>query len=140
MLEEILRYLRNWFLLPDGVYIDTYAVEDGAITLSFLQPDQYFRVIGSVYNDGVYQYNDDLTLTDEAFTGAIWALAIPPAVISLVAEIEEWQTKYGGTVAGPYTSESFGGYSYTKASDADTGGSATWQTAFKARLAAWRKV
>ena len=140
MLEEILRYLKNWFLVPDGIHFDTYTVADGCIELSFLQSGQYFRIVGSVFNDGVYKYGDEYTLTDEEFTGAVWALAIPASFLSLVEEIEAWQTKNGDTTAGPFQSESFGGYSYTKATDSETGGSVTWQSAFRSRLAKWRKL
>lgn len=55
MLEEVLRHLNNWFLVPDGIHLDTYTIEDGGITLPFLQEGQYFRVVGSVFGDGVYQ-------------------------------------------------------------------------------------
>lgn len=141
MLEEILRYLKNWFVVPDGIHFDEYTVADGSIELPFLQSGQYFRIVGSVFNDGVYEYGDDVDdLVAETFEGAVWALAIPPALISLAAEIEAWQTKNGDAVAGPYTSESFGGYSYTKATDTETGGAITWQTAFRPRLAKWRKI
>ena len=62
------------------------------------------------------------TAADERFEGAVWALAVPPAVIALAGEITEWQEKNGEAVLSPYTSESFGGYSYTRATDAATGG------------------
>lgn len=140
MLEEIMRYLKNWFLVPGGVHLDTYTIEDGELTLSFLQDGQYFRIVGSVFNDGVYKYGDELDLTDETFDGAVWALAIPQTFLSLVPEIEAWQTKNADSVASPYTSESFGGYSYTKATDSETGGSVTWQSAFRSRLSKWRKI
>lgn len=133
-MTELLQHLRNWFLAPDGAHDGTYTVEGGSIDLPFLLPGQYFRVIGSVFNDGVHQSGD--TLTDETFTGSVWALAIPKAVIDLAEEIATWQTKNGDAAAGLYTSESFGGYSYTKKGDGDT----SWQTAFRGRLNSWRKV
>jgi hypothetical protein len=42
----------------------------------------------------------------------------------------------------PFTSESFGGYSYSKGggSDASGKGQNTWQGAFKARLNAYRRM
>ena len=78
--------------------------------------------------------------TGETFTGEIWALAVPGAVIDLAVEIEAWETKNGAVSTGPYQSESFGGYSYTKATDAQTGGAVTWQSAFRSRLNQWRKI
>ena len=140
MLEQLLMHLNNWFLVPGGIHEDTYTIKDGGITLPFLAIGQYFRICGSVFNDGLYQYGPDLKLTDETFDGTVWALAIPQAVIDLATEIDAWETKNGSASVGPYQSESFGGYSYTKATDAQTGGAVTWQSAFRSRLNHWRKI
>ena len=167
MLEEICRELNNWFDTNpnDGTknhYFGTFVIEDGIIDLSEtdIKPNQYFRIIGSVFNDGVYKFEPTVTptqdhpethrpvLTDETFDGAVWAMAVPPSVIALSAEIEAWQEKYGGvdsTAMSPYTSESFGGYSYSKSkggsgnsgADANSG---TWQNAYASRLNKWRKI
>ena len=139
MLEEVLRHLNNWFLVPDGIHLDTYTIEDGGITLPFLQEGQSFRVVGSVFGDGVYQYPAS-GLKEETFDGAIWSLAVPQAVVNLAEEIEAWQAKNGEAAAGPYQSESFGGYTYSKAVDAATGGAVSWQAAFRSRLNDWRKL
>ena len=139
MLEQVLMNIRNWFTVKGGIYSGTFTIKDGGITLPFLADMQYFRICGSVFNDGLHQYNV-LDLVDETFTGTIWALAIPKAVIDLSKEIEKWQEKNGEAVASPYSSESFGGYSYSKATDAETGGAVTWQSAFKQQLSAWRKI
>lgn len=139
MLEELLTHLRNWFVRD--IHTGTYTISLGQLEpLPFLQNGQYFRIMGSVFNDGVYQYGDDaLLLTDETFTGEIWALAIPGALLTLAREIEGWQAKNGAKAAGPYQSESFGGYTYTM--KADSGGGATsWQGAFAGRLNKWRKL
>ena len=134
MLESVLHYLHNWFLV--AVYDGLYTIKDGSIELPFLQSGQYFRIVGSVLNDGVYSYPAE-NLKDEEFTGSIWALAVPSAVLSLVEEITAWQAKNGAS--GPYTSESFGGYSYTKATNA-SGAAVGWQDVFKAQLSPWRKL
>lgn len=139
MLGEVLAYLNNWFLLEDGVHTGDFTVENGGIALPFLQTGQYFRVIGSVFNDGVYKYPAE-GLTGETFTGSVWALAVPKEVVDLAAEIAAWQEKNATVVTSPYTSESFGGYSYTKAANESTGSAPTWQGTFKARLARWRKL
>ena len=140
MLEQLLMCLNNWFLLPDGVHAGTYSVEQGGITLPFLRDGQYFRICGSVFNDGLHQY-PAVDLTDETFTGSVWALAVPKAVIDLSVEIEAWQEKNGEAVASPYQSESFGGYSYTKRSaGSDSGTLSGWQDAFRIRLNNWRKL
>ena len=139
MLEQVLMHLNNWFLVPGGIHEGTYTIEDGGITLPFLANGQYFRICGSVFNDGLHQYPEG-DLKTETFDGTVWALAIPQAVIDLAAEIEEWEKKNGEAAYGIYQSESFGGYSYTKATDAQTGGSVTWQSAFRSRLNQWRKI
>ena len=137
MLTEICAELRNWFVVPNGVHIQTYTISGGSIApLDFLQEGQYFRIVGSVFNDGVYQY-PDTSLTDEVFEGAVWALAIPKSLLDLVAEIEDWSEKNASAQNTPYQSESFGGYSYTLKNGAD---GATWKTVFASRLNTWRKL
>lgn len=145
MLTEICQYLRNWFLLDK--YEGTFTIQNGELLdmEDNISPNQYIRIIGSRFNDGVYQYGTD-TLTDEEFTGAVWALGIPKAILDLAAEIGAWQTKYGNVEnpnMSPFSSESFGGYSYSKAQGyAGEGGGMlnTWQAIFAARLAPWRKI
>ena len=137
-LTEICAELRNWFVVPNGVHIQTYTISGGSIApLDFLQDGQYFRIVGSVFNDGVYQY-PATSLTDEVFDGAVLAMAVPPSVIDLAAEIEEYNNSDAGK-ASPFTAESFGGYSYTKATDAN-GAPIGWQKAFASRLNQWRKL
>ena len=105
ILTEICAELRNWFVVPNGVHIQTYTISGGSIApLDFLQEGQYFRIIGSVFNDGVHQY-PAADLTDEVFYGAVWAMAVPPSLIALSAEIEEYNKNDDGK-ANPYTSES----------------------------------
>ncbi len=138
MLEQVLRHLNNWFFVE--IHEGTFTVENGSITLPFLRTNQYFRICGSVFNDGLHQY--PLTdLTDETFTGTVWALAVPKAVVTLSEDIASWQEKNGEAVASPYQSESFGGYSYTKRSaGSDSGTLNGWQDAFRGRLNDWRKL
>ena len=138
MLEQVLRHLNNWFLVE--IHEGTFTVENGSIALPFLQTNQYFRICGSVFNDGLYQY-PATDLTDETFTGTVWALAVPKAVVTLSEDIASWQEKNGEAVASPYQSESFGGYSYTKRSaGSDSGTLNGWQDAFRGRLNDWRKL
>ena len=138
MLEQILRHMNNWFLVD--AHNGTFAVENGSIALPFLQEGQFFRVIGSVFNDGLHQY-PDYEMTDEIFDGSVWALAIPRAVLTLSEEISAWQEKNGEVAESPYQSESFGGYSYTKKSaGADGEAAMSWQAVFRARLNCWRKL
>ena len=134
MLEEILEYLNNWFTVEE--IFGRFEIKGGSIELPFLANGQYFRVIGSVFNDGVYQYQPGgMNLTDESFTGAVWALAIPKAVQELAEEIAAWRESNPET---DKTSESFGGYSYSRGQSA-SGGVGGWQAAFAGRLNAWRR-
>ena len=138
MLTEICAELRNYFEVPNGRHFGNFEISGGSIApLDFLQEGQYFRIVGSVFNDGVYQY-PATSLTDEVFEGAVWAMALPPTLIALSAEIEEYNDSDAGK-ASPYTSESFGGYSYTKATDVNDA-PIGWQKAFASRLNKWRKM
>ena len=138
MLTEICAELRNWFVVPNGVHVQTYTISGGSIApLDFLQEGQYFRIVGSVFNDGVYQY-PAASLTDEVFEGAVWAMSLPPDLIALSAEIEEYNKSDAGKPS-PFTSESFGGYAYTKATDAN-GAPIGGKKAFASRLNKWRKL
>lgn len=132
--------LRNWFDI--GRRFDTFTISGGSIDLSgFVQSGQYFRIIGSVFNDGVYQYPAS-GLTAETFDGAVWAMAVPKDVLALLTDITNWETKYGDIVTSPYISESFGGYSYSK-STANSGSAdqvADWRKTFANRLNKWRKL
>lgn len=138
ILTEICAELRNYFEVPNGRHFGKFEIIGGSITPSdFLQDGQYFRIVGSVFNDGVYQY-PATSLTDEVFEGAVWAMALPPSLIALAAEIDEYNKSDAGK-ASPFTSESFGGYAYTKATDAN-GAPIGWQKAFASRLNRWRKL
>ena len=138
MLAELCAELRNYFEVPNGRHFGRFEISGGSITpLDFLQDGQYFRIVGSVFNDGVYQY-PATSLTDEVFNGAVCAMAVPPSVIDLAAEIEEYNNSDAGK-ASPFTGESFGGYSYTKATDAN-GAPIGWQKVFASRLSQWRKL
>lgn len=143
MLEQILGYIHNYFV--KGVYCGLYRISDGTFTTDVLQEGQYFRIVGSVFNDGIYQYSSEATsFVDEEFVGEIWAMAVPPAVIALSDEISTWVNKYGDVMNSPYQSESFGGYSYNKGSGGGSGnssnGSADWRSVFGSRLNQWRKI
>lgn len=143
MLTELCAELKNYFLkdAAKDIHYNTFTIADGSMeSLPFLQNGQYFRIVGSVFNDGVYQY-PAVGLADETFTGSIWAMAVPPAVVALAAEIDAWNDKNADTLASPYTSESFGGYSYTKASgNSGSGGAYSWKDQFASRLSKWRRL
>lgn len=138
MLTELCVELRNYFLEPNGIHQGTFMISGGEIApLDFIKDGQYIRIVGSTFNDGVYQY-PVAGLTDETFTGAVWALAIPPAVKALADEIKAY-VESEGAKPSPYTSESFGNYSYTKATDA-TGAALSWERVFAKRLNKYRRM
>ena len=156
-LTELCGYLKNWFdherifcefTIREGIL---YANSDmGAVKLNAIMNDQYYRIVGSVFNDGVHRKAAESdVLKDEVFKGAIWAMALPEAVIALAAEIKEWRAKYesaDSAAMSPFNSESFGGYSYSKSAGGGTGDSSgagspgSWQSVFGARLNQWKKV
>lgn len=140
MLSEVCAYLRNYFYHGEPT-IGKIEIVNGALKEPYgLKANQYFRIVGSMFNDGVYQY-PLTTLQDETFNGAVWGMAVPPELISLISDIEAWQTKYGQSVNSPYAAESISatGYSRSKCS-ADSVGSIGWQNAFSKMLARWRKL
>lgn len=147
MLTDLCQELRNWF--EREKHFGAFTIEGGQLTdCSFLQDGQYYRIIGSVFNDGVHVWPDD-DLHDESFDGAIWAMAIPPTVIALSEEIEAWVALYGGAsnnAKSPYQSESFGGYSYSKGGGGGGSGSSasngapTWKSVYADELNRWRKI
>jgi hypothetical protein len=145
MLTQVCQYLRNWFerikLFGD------FVISSGQITYADgsalpLLDGQYFRVVGSVLNDGVHKTDD--VLIDEEFSGAVWSMAIPPDFLSLVNDITEWVTNNAQAINSPYQSEGFAGYSYTlKSGGSGTDGSGSgfgWQSQFASRLGPWRKI
>lgn len=152
MMTQLCQYLKNWFDRDQRKLFGTFEISDGKIykpngSEVVFKEGQYFRIVGSMFNDGVWL--NGAALTDETFKGAVWDMAVPPVVRQLAADIEEWQAKYGGVdsvAMSPFNSESFGGYSYSKsgggASASGDGSSqpGTWQTAFESRLNLWRKV
>ena len=150
MLTELCQELRNWF--EKDKYFGTITIEGGQLADgSMLQDGQYFRIVGSVFNDGVHKYEPNNAeredLHDEVFEGAIWAMAVPPTVIALSEKISAWMAKYGGadsSAMSPFQSESFGGYSYSKGSggNSSAGGSSvpTWKSVFADELNRWRKI
>lgn len=140
MLDELCAELRNYFIKSDkDKHYGKFTVNGGMFSpsLDFLQDGQYYRIVGSVFNDGVHQYPSP-ELIDEEFDGAVWAMSVPPAVIELSEEIKAFVDSDAGKPS-PYTSESFGGYSYSKATDVN-GVAVGWQTVFVKRLNKWRRI
>lgn len=150
-LTNICREVNNYF--EASKYFGDFKITDKVIDLSelvadaSLQEGQYFRIVGSTFNDGVYQFKEgqiEELAQDETFNGAVWALKIPREFLELAEEIQAWNAKYANNeqVNSPFTSESFGGYSYSKGNLNSNNGNdfGTWQNQFKSRLNSWRKI
>lgn len=137
LIDEVCDTIHNYF--PRKIHAGDFTIEDGEITCDFLKANDYFRIVGSAYNDGVWVY-PVAGMIDETFTGEVWAMSVPPAFVAVCNEIGMWLEKYGSPEAmSPFQSESFNNYSYTRASNKD-GKSVTWSDVFESRLARWRKL
>ena len=137
MLTEVCAEIRNYFV--KDIHNGTFEIVGGKITpLDFIQENQYFRIVGSVFNDGVYKNTADLELTNEVFCGAVWSMAVPPSVIDLAEEIKKYNESDEAKPSA-YQSESFGGYSYTKATDSN-GVPLDWKKVFASRLNQYRRI
>lgn len=136
MLETILNHMHNWF--PSEKRRGAFEIVSGALGADFIREGQYYRIIGSVFNDGLHRMGDiDDTLTDEAFDGEVWALAVPKIVVSLAERIREYREK---NPESDKLSESFGGYSYSRGTDGNGQAAGGWQAAFRSELNAWKRV
>lgn len=143
MIERICAFIHNYFSGGADIHAGTYTIENGSITLPFLLYGQYFRIVGSALNDGVYQY-PATDLTDETFDGDVWAMRVPKAVQSIATEAADLERMHGAALNNPYTSESvIGAYSYSKGAGA-TGGADAWlfgrDGVFGTQLNKWRKI
>ena len=148
MLQQMMEYVHNMFIKSPNP--GSYTIENGSLSpLPSLKDGQRFFICGSDLNDGVYTYhetgikNDDDTavvgLRDETFAGSVCALAVPPTLIALAGEINAWVDSNKEALESPYQSESWGGYSYTKATGKN-GNTVSWQDVFGSQLNRWRRL
>lgn len=140
ILEQVLNHIHNWFVYDEAAsgYV---TIQDGSLPASVQVPDgAWYRIKGSLFNDGLHQQPAE-DLQDETFDGTITTCAIPKALLLVVDEIAAWQEANGGVTDGPYSSESFGGYTYSLKSDSSgSGGLTGWRLAFRDKLNPWRKM
>ena len=147
-LEDILYHIHNWFE-RSRIDANGCVIEDGELPASIsarITEGQWYRIEGSLLNDGLHQHPAD-DLVDETFGGAISLLAIPKPLIRLAQRVQDYidQTADATEKArrSPYQSESFGGYSYSlkggNGSNSASGGLSGWQSEFAGELNAWRK-
>lgn len=138
MLSELCAELKNYFCTDKDKHFGAFTITDGTISPFFdIKVGQYYRICGSVFNDGVHRFGD-ADLTDEEFNGALWVMKVPKAVIDLSTEIDDWVARYGAKATSPFSSESFSGYSYSIANGAN--GKATWRDVFATRLMMYRRI
>lgn len=146
MLSTICAEIRNYFTYEKDKHLGDFSIVDGQIQPSLSFPTDYIRIVGSHLNDGVHKVSK-MQLKDEGtFHGAVWIMSPPQAFLDLADEIEAWMEKNGQPTSeamSPFQSESFGGYSYTKASGSSSDGStkgADWVGAYATRLNAYRRI
>lgn len=147
MLTEICAEIKNYFSKEEDRYIGDFAISDSVISPAVpIVEGQYYRIVGSIFNDGVHSYDD--VLTDEGvFHGAVWLMRVPQGVIDLANDIDDWLNRYGSIDSqnmSPFQSEGFGGYSYSKGSrysGTSNGGTfVSWQDMFASRLNQYRRI
>ena len=140
---SVMREVRNFFESTSET--GEYTITDSKITLKGgYVPGQYILIFGSVLNDGIYKLSDTVyTLGgahDETFKGTIYGLRVPSDFVAICNEVAEFNdTNKPSNVV----SENFGSYSYTKASEAQSGvvvGVATWQSSFRRKLNPFRRM
>lgn len=135
MLEKLMSYCKNYFART--VESGEYTILNGSInTTGTYATGQYIRIRGSLLNDGVYQYSQIMNLQNEIFTGEIYGLAPPKDFIELSTAIS---THVDKNPQSALTSESFSGYSYSKATDAN-GAPMSWQSIFASELKQFKKM
>jgi hypothetical protein len=145
-LDALCAELNNYFIKDmSAIHLGDFEVKDGMVSpLDFLKQGQWFRIIGSDLNDGVYLYNGEpMDLKDEVFNGAIWAMSVPPIVLALAADIDAWRAKNEALDSenmSPYSAESFDGYSYSKGGNSRGGTATSWQSQFADRLKPYRRL
>lgn len=142
MIGQICAEVKNYFVQRDvDIHAGNYTIANGEISpIPFVRVGQYYRIVGSALNDGVYQRGvDDLQLTDEEFFGSVWSMRVPKDFLALCEDIQAWQNENAEALSGPYQSESFGGYSYSRGTS-ENGGAWTWKDQFRNKLNAYRKL
>lgn len=145
MLTEICQYLHNYFeyekLFGDVIVTASSVSVNGKIVA--LEEGQYFALFRGRIPLGVFKNGD--TLKPRHFEGAVWLLDIPDAILNADTWAESWKAKNGAADSdanSAFTSESFGGYSYSKGTTS-TGkaGSGIFDNAqFSSMLAPYRKL
>lgn len=137
-IERVMRRVRNYF--QRGYTEGTFAITGNVLSPAPSAP--WVKISGSAYHDGVYECCSGYLQgvpegrQDETFTGVVWMLYPPDDFLALCEEIRDYDQK---NPVGALQSETFGDYSYNRGSGAN-GGTMSWETAFAAHLAPYRRM
>ncbi len=141
-METLMAHLNNYFYKTGER--GEFELIDGRVNVcGRYSVGQYIKIEDSNGVDGVYKVKtiegNTLTLDEplnEVFEGVIYGLAVPTSFVELVGRISEFKSKYQDT---PYTSESFGGYSYSKAQGRN-GKPVSWCDVFDNELRPYKRL
>lgn len=141
MIENVLRYLNNYFIRSvhsfNSILADGFIVDDPSDFVA----GQYVCIFKSKINDGVYKIDsivenklvvDGGVLSVESDEMVLCGLSIPKSLLNVITEIESYNSSNDGSVK----SESLGDYSVTYGADGGSG----WGEVFKTKLQPYRKV
>ena len=164
-IESLCAECHNYFEISKE--IGDFTIENGIISLPFLCENQFFRIVGSKFNDGVYIYGKDHIIRD-----ATWEDVLKDNANWNELKDEKWgelkrheltdETFHGGiwpmrmpvafmnlakeieeynysdaAKPSPYASESISGH-YSYTKGSPADNA--WQNVFKNKLNRWRKV
>ena len=150
-MEELLNYLNNYFYNYELIGPVVFGDDNSSLTIPDVNKEfyvgQYIKIENSKFNDGIFKVIDvnsndnNYTITTDSsdfipgvFTCSILSLAIPRVIIKLKESIEDFKANNKPSV---YTSESFGNYSRSWATNSK-GNVVTWQDVFKDDLTQYR--
>lgn len=150
-MEELLNYLNNYFYNYELIGPVVFEDDNSSLTIPDVNKEfyvgQYIKIENSKFNDGIFKVIDvnsndnNYTITIDSsdfipgvFTCSILSLAIPRVIIKLKESIEDFKANNKPSV---YTSESFGNYSRSWATNSK-GNVVTWKDVFKEDLNQYR--
>lgn len=150
-MEELLNYLNNYFYNYELIGPVVFEDDNSSLTIPDVNKEfyvgQYIKIENSKFNDGIFKVIDvnsndnNYTITTDSsdfipgvFTCSILSLAIPRVIIKLKESIEDFKANNKPSV---YTSESFGNYSRSWATNSK-GNVVTWKDVFKEDLNQYR--
>lgn len=150
-MEELLNYLNNYFYNCELIGPVVFEDDNSSLTIPDVNKEfyvgQYIKIENSKFNDGIFKVIDvnsndnNYTITTDSsdfipgvFTCSILSLAIPRVIIKLKESIEDFKANNKPSV---YTSESFGNYSRSWATNSK-GNVVTWKDVFKEDLNQYR--